>query len=95
MKKRRILKEIAQSPIQNPVAKYASHFNKAKIFTDKSKYRRKAKHVKQEAFTIYPSRSIVNASCLGYSNSTYGLSIKLLWRGTSPTAFPACIKPYS
>lgn len=66
MKKRRNLKEIANSPGQNPVAKYAGRFNKAKIFADKSQYRRKAKHANQEAFPIHPTGSIGNASCLGF-----------------------------
>ncbi len=34
---------------QNPVAKFACQFNKAQIFDDKSQYRRKAKHPKQDA----------------------------------------------
>ena len=35
-------------PIQNPVAKFAHQFNKAHVFEDKNKYRRSAKHRKQE-----------------------------------------------
>lgn len=66
MKKRRNLKEIAKSVPQNPVAKYASSFNKATIFTDKSKYRRKAKHAKQEAFPINLAGKIGNVSCLNF-----------------------------
>ncbi|MGR9086026.1 MAG: DUF7230 family protein [Gammaproteobacteria bacterium] len=49
MKKCRNLNQIE---IKNPVAKHARQFNKAQIFVDKSKYRRKAKHPKQEAFSI-------------------------------------------
>lgn len=71
MKKRRNLKEIADSPEQNPVAKYAGRFNKAKIFADKSKYRRKAKHAGQEAFPIHFAGSIGNAFCSGFSNQSY------------------------
>ena len=33
---------------QNPVAKFAGRFNKAKVFDDKSKYSRKRKHAKEE-----------------------------------------------
>ncbi|MDD5578488.1 MAG: hypothetical protein PHY16_04315 [Methylobacter sp.] len=54
MKKRKNLKEIEIISIQNPVAKYAHRFNKAKIFSDKSKYRRKGKHMKQEVLPIFP-----------------------------------------
>lgn len=34
---------------QNPVAKFAHQFNRFHCFNDKSKYRRNAKHKKQEA----------------------------------------------
>ncbi|MGZ8958576.1 MAG: DUF7230 family protein [Methylosarcina sp.] len=71
MKKRRNLKEIAITPLQNPVAKYAPLFNKAQTFTDKSKYRRKAKHAKQEAFPIDLDRFIGNASCLSCFNTIH------------------------
>ncbi len=38
-----------EPPKQNPVAKFAGRFNKAKVFDDKSRYNRKQKHAKQEA----------------------------------------------
>jgi hypothetical protein len=63
MKKRRNLKEIDNISRQNPVAKYARQFNKAQTFADKSKYRRKAKHVLM--------RVIGNAFCLRFSFSTH------------------------
>lgn len=55
MKKSKILNNVAEIERQNPVAKFAHRFNKPKIFDDKSKYSRKAKHAKQEA-----SPSILN-----------------------------------
>ncbi|CAA9892410.1 hypothetical protein METHB2_70017 [Candidatus Methylobacter favarea] len=53
MKKRRNPKVMEIISIQNPVAKYAHQFNKAQIFFDKTKYRRKEKHAKQEVFPIH------------------------------------------
>jgi hypothetical protein len=53
MKKRRNLKGIEIISIQNPVAKHAHQFNKAQIFYDKTQYRRKEKHKKQEVFPIH------------------------------------------
>ncbi|MGZ8162088.1 MAG: DUF7230 family protein [Methylobacter sp.] len=53
MKKRRNLKGIEIISIQNPVAKHAHQFNKAQIFYDKTKYRRKNKHAEQEVFPIH------------------------------------------
>lgn len=38
--------------MQNPVAKFASQFNKAHIFRDKSKYTRKPKRGKQAIFPV-------------------------------------------
>ncbi len=52
MKKRKNPQEKDGVPLQNPVAKYAHLFNKAQFFCDKSKYRRKAKHQRQEASPI-------------------------------------------
>ncbi len=49
MKKRKNMNKIEEAPKQNPVAKFAHQFNKAQVFSDKSEYRRKAKHAKQEA----------------------------------------------
>ena len=49
MKKRKKLKE-SKIPLSNPVAKFAYHFNKSKVFKDKTKYQRKAKH--KESFLI-------------------------------------------
>ena len=51
-------------PVQNPVAKFAHQFNKAHVFEDKNKYRRNAKHRKQEASLIALTRAIGEASCL-------------------------------
>ena len=49
MKKRKNMNKIEETPNQNPVAKFAHQFNKAQVFDDKTEYRRKAKHAKQEA----------------------------------------------
>ncbi|MEQ1557796.1 MAG: hypothetical protein ABL933_02500 [Methyloglobulus sp.] len=49
MKKRKKMKPIDEMPKQNPVAKFAGQFNKAKVFEDKSKYNRKGKHKEEEA----------------------------------------------
>lgn len=51
------------TPQQNPVAKFAHQFNKAHCFCDKSKYRRNAKHRKQEASPIVLTRTIGEAFC--------------------------------
>ncbi|MFZ2172031.1 MAG: hypothetical protein WAW61_20615 [Methylococcaceae bacterium] len=63
MKKRKKPNKIACIPVQNPVAKFAHHFNKAHIFCDKSKYRRNVKHKKQEVFPITFGRVIGKTSC--------------------------------
>lgn len=39
---------VPEAPKQNPVAKFAGKFNKAKVEDDKTTYKRKSKHVKQE-----------------------------------------------
>jgi hypothetical protein len=52
MKNRKTMNKIEEIPCQNPVAKYAHQFNKAQIYVDKRDYRRKAKHVKQEASPV-------------------------------------------
>jgi hypothetical protein len=49
MKKRKNMNKIEEAPNQNPVAKFAHQFNKAQVFSDKTEYRRKTKHAKQEA----------------------------------------------
>jgi hypothetical protein len=58
MKKRKNMNKIEEIERQNPVAKFASQFNKAKVFDDKSKYNRKEKHAKQEASPVVPSESL-------------------------------------
>ncbi len=55
MKKRKNMNFIADAPKQNPVAKFASQFNKAQIFADKKRYSRKAKHGKQEVSPSVPA----------------------------------------
>ena len=52
MKKRNIPEKIETVPINNLVAKFAHQFNKSHVFEDKNKYRRNAKHRKQEASLI-------------------------------------------
>ncbi|MDP2903744.1 MAG: hypothetical protein Q8N96_11665 [Methylovulum sp.] len=49
--------------LQNPVAKFAHQSNKAHSFCDKSKYRRNAKHRKQEASPMILIRTIGEAFC--------------------------------
>ena len=63
MKKRKNPNKIDCVPNQNPVAKFAHHFNKAHVFEDKNKYRRNAKHRKQEASPMALVRVIREASC--------------------------------
>jgi hypothetical protein len=63
MKKRKNPNKMDIVPGQNPVAKFAHQFNKAHIFCDKSKYRRNAKHRKQEASPITLPRVLGEASC--------------------------------
>ena len=64
MKKRKNPHKIDCVPIQNPVAKFAHQFNKAHVFEDKNKYRRSAKHRKQEASPVALVRVIGEASCV-------------------------------
>ncbi|MEC4748803.1 hypothetical protein [Methylomicrobium sp. Wu6] len=75
MKKRRNLNEIDYVQRLNPVAKHAHRFNKAKVFDDKSQYRRKAKHSKQEAFPRILDRILRKASCISFSNAVRKLSV--------------------
>jgi hypothetical protein len=63
MKRRKNLNKIEHLPAQNPVAKYAHQFNSAHIFADKNKFRRHAKHRKQEAFPVSLDRLTGKASC--------------------------------
>jgi hypothetical protein len=64
MKKRKNPNKIDCVPVQNPVAKFAHQFNKAHVFEDKNKYRRNAKHRKQEASLIALLRVIREVSCI-------------------------------
>ena len=64
MKKRKNPNKIDGVPIQNPVAKFAHQFNKARVFEDKNKYRRNVKHRKQEASPIALVRVIREVSCI-------------------------------
>ena len=64
MKKRKNPRKIDGVPGQNPVAKFARQFNKALIFCDKNKYRRNAKHKKQEASPGTLGRVPGEASCI-------------------------------
>ncbi len=49
---------MVDTPIKNPVAKFARQFNKAQVYADKSKYRRKAKHSGLEPFAIVSTETI-------------------------------------
>jgi hypothetical protein len=62
MNKRKNPNKIDCVPILNPVAKFAHQFNKAHVFEDKNRYRRKEKHRKQEASPIALIRAIREAS---------------------------------
>ena len=62
MRKQNKAKGLDNLPQNNPVAKFAHHFNKAQIFADKRKYQRKAKHSGLEPFSIALSRSIQKGS---------------------------------
>ena len=69
MKKRSNPNKIDCVPIQNPVAKFAHQFNKAHVFEDKNKYRRSAKHRKQEAVPMaLVVRVIGITSCFSVKN---------------------------
>lgn len=50
MAKKSIKKPI---PVQNPVAKFAHHFNNAVFFRDRTAYSRKNKHKGIEPFSLY------------------------------------------
>ena len=72
MKKRKNMNKIEEAPNQNPVAKFAHRFKKAQVLGDKTEYRRKAKHEKQEVSpstlprvdgeALLPSASLLNAN---------------------------------
>jgi len=62
MKKR---KKVTQSDVylpRNPVAKFASQFNKAQVFKDKTQYHRRAKHKGKEPFPMMLFSSIGKGS---------------------------------
>lgn len=52
MKKRKKSTQVNSCSLRNPVAKFASQFNKAQVFKDKTKYHRRAKHKSKESFPI-------------------------------------------
>ncbi len=43
---------------KNPVAKYAARLQRAKVFRDRSKYRRQEKHKNNEPFTLHTAFSV-------------------------------------
>jgi hypothetical protein len=59
MKKLRNGKLPTEKVIKNPVAKYAHQFNKAQVFTDKTKYQRNTKHKGKEPFRVSLVKDIV------------------------------------
>ena len=63
MKNRKKPNKIDCVPIQSPVAKFAHQFNKAHVFEDKNKYRRNAKHMKQDTSPIILIRVIREVFC--------------------------------
>jgi hypothetical protein len=52
MRKQHQAKGLDKIPALNPVAKFAHLFNKAHVFADKRKYKRKNKHSGLEPFLI-------------------------------------------
>jgi hypothetical protein len=52
MKKHKKFKPLPSATPQNPVAKFAHRFNKAQIFSDKTRYQRHNKHKGKEPFPI-------------------------------------------
>lgn len=64
MKKRKKTNQPAQIAMQNPVAKFAGLFNKAHTFQDKTKYTRRNKHNKQEAWPNIFIGMISQAPCV-------------------------------
>jgi hypothetical protein len=58
MRKQNPYKGLKDKPINNPVAKFAHHFNKAQVFADKRQYQRKAKHRGLEPFAIVSPEAI-------------------------------------
>ncbi|MDP2099672.1 MAG: hypothetical protein U1D70_01470 [Methylobacter sp.] len=78
MKKRKNQKTAETVPNQNPVAKYAHLFNKAQIFSDKSKYSRKAKHTRQEASPTVLDRIVGLAACLNLTSNRNRLTLVCL-----------------
>ncbi|GAB6139587.1 hypothetical protein JCM14076_03160 [Methylosoma difficile] len=64
MKKRKNQRQATEIALQNPVAKFAHQFNKAQVFSDKTQYRRTAKHRKQEASaSTFMTRMLAEAAC--------------------------------
>ncbi len=55
--------------INNPVAKYAHQFNKPKVFADKTRYQRKAKHPNKEVFKRDLWQSILKTFLCGAFNT--------------------------
>ncbi len=45
------MKKKTQPPRNNPVARHAARFQRAQVFRDRSKYRRKAKHVRKAGWS--------------------------------------------
>ncbi|NOR68421.1 MAG: hypothetical protein GQ532_01780 [Methylomarinum sp.] len=62
MKKTKKLRGLEMIPINNPVAKFAFQFNKAKTFKDKTKYQRTAKHKGKEPFPMMLTTLLEKAS---------------------------------
>lgn len=62
MRKQNKVNKLNEPPVKNPVAKFAHHFNKAQIYADKRKYRRKEKHSGLEPFSMVFDRAIEKGS---------------------------------
>lgn len=56
---------VTEDKPRNPVAKFAAQFNKTGYFRDKTQYRRKAKHAKQEVWLTAPSGVVSQIACPG------------------------------
>lgn len=68
MKKRKKATQVDVCPLRNPVAKFASRFNNAHVFKDKTKYHRRAKHQGKEPFPITLLNGIIGK---GFFSFTY------------------------
>ena len=70
------LQKLKEQLPQNPVAKFAHHFNKAGFFRDRTMYSRKDKHKDHESFrirylAIMNTKGFVENSLIHFTQRTY------------------------